>query len=839
MKHVRTIVVAALAAGAACSSPDTELTALPRAPVEIVTDDLGVAHVYAKDDEDLFFAAGYQMATDRLYQMEMLRRFAYGRLAEVLGDAALERDRLARAFDLPKWGRADAELTAREDPERAKLLRAWVRGINRRVDEVRRGAAPRPFGYRPSEHDFLPEAWDDADPYVVLKGAGFALDRTIEFEIALTLLSRVYPEAMASIDILEPARDDTSVPPEDRGALGLGPVGVGTKAAPPRPVDARDPRARDEEIRGAFADLLRFARAMPRASGSNNWVVDGRFTDTGKPLLAGDPHLSFEFFGAPYPVHLSSVEGGGSYDVAGFAYPGTPGVALGQTDKIAWAATSAFGDVTDVWEIVREGDSVRLGDALTPIALRDETIRVRLPGAPYGQVREDAFTYEDVPGHGVIIPRELVRLPVGGPYMVGWTGFRARPARWFMELNRARSLDDFEGAVGRMREMNYAFVAADATGIAYKTGVEVPVRGPTARPWEVMKGSDPGAQWTGAMLDASRSPRGRARERGWIATANNDPLGFVSDGSIEGDPFYFGAIFDPGYRRARIGAELTRRTLAASSGGPKVDVRQMQELQRDVRSSLADDLVPVMTAAFAKVPTDASLAEVRGDASLEALVKMLTAWDRRMTRESPEALAFHALLHFSTAEVLRDDIPLAYDFAVGLQTIFALKVSVEALRGRYPRGDGVLQGGRDLVAMRAAKKTAAWLDKTFGGVDRGTWASRKMTRFDHAFGYGVSLFDVPSQGGEDTIDVAQNIAFGEDLPVWPSSYVPVERTVATFDADGRPKLWVTFPVGAHADPASPETARANADYVEGRYAPLATRRSEVDARAVTRRVLTR
>ena len=105
----------------------------PSAPVEILIDDMGVPHIYAQNDADVFYGAGYQMATDRLYQMEMLRRFAYGRLAEVLGEAGLERDKQARVFDLPRWGRADAELMRKTEAERARLLRAWVAGINARV----------------------------------------------------------------------------------------------------------------------------------------------------------------------------------------------------------------------------------------------------------------------------------------------------------------------------------------------------------------------------------------------------------------------------------------------------------------------------------------------------------------------------------------------------------------------------------------------------------------------------------------------------------------------------------------------------------------------------------
>lgn len=817
-------LLVALCACSGCSK-DEAPERLPRAPVEVLVDDMGVAHIYAQSDRDAMWAMGYREATDRLYQMEMLRRFAQGRLAEVLGDSALPRDKLVRAFDLPRWGHADAEATRAADPERAELLEAWVSGINARVAEIRSGDAPRPFGYRPTEHDFLPEPWTDEDPYVVLKGAGLALDKTIEFEIALTLLERLYPDAMRSVDVTAPAREVFSVPPEDR------PPAAG---APPPPSNVSKPasagRIDPVAARAAFAALDRMLGAMPRASGSNNWAVAGRFTANGKPLIAGDPHLSFDFFGAPYPIHVSSKAGGGTFDVAGFAYPGTPGIALGHNDRVAWAATSAFADVTDVWEVKRSGDdAVVIGGAAVPITKRTEKIVVR-----GGAVEE--IDYEDVPGHGVLLPGDILPIPIGGPFLVRWTGFVGRPARWFMELNRVRSLDDFEQAVDRMREMNYNFVAADATGIAYRVGVDVPVRGPIGterRPWTVLSGDDAESEWKSSMLERSQLPRGRASTRGFLATANNDPFGFTQAPGPASAPYYYGAFFDPGYRASRITDELARLTARG-----KVTIDEMKSLQMDTRSTLADELTLALGAAHARIATDAALAEMKGDAALDQLTKLLAeGWDKRMTRDSKGALAYQAYLHFLLAEVLKDDISLGYDFALKLETVFVAKVAAQAVLGRYPNGDRVVQGGRDLVMLRAAKKTAAWLVAQNGAVDAAPYSSRKMVRFDDALGYGVPLSSVPTDGGEDTICVSQNISFSEGKGPWLSSYVSVERTVAGFGDDGVPEAYVQFPFAGPADPDSAESKAATSSWVDGVHRKLPFRRAEVESRTARRETL--
>ncbi|MCP4873213.1 MAG: penicillin acylase family protein, partial [Proteobacteria bacterium] len=516
-------------------------------PVEILIDSDGVAHVYGATDADAWYGAGYQLATDRLFQMEMLRRFARGELSAVLGEPGLLRDKQARIFDFGRWGEADRVATEDADPERAELISSWVAGINARIAEVESGDAPLPFGFRPDEYDFVPAPWNEDDPYVVLKGAGFALDKTVEFEIAMSLVYSLYPGALDSVRPFQPAHEAWGVPPEDQPHHS-----VARFYGPDQPRDAAP-----LDLAGP---LDRTLLDWPRPVGSNNWAVDGRFTDNGKPLIAGDPHLGFDFFGAPYPLHVNSKDGRGTYDVAGFAFPGTPGIALGHNDSLAWTVTSAFADVMDVWTVTRVGEGVQFGDDALPLLSRTEAILVREDGDPVGEGATVVETFEEVEGVGVLLPPELLPLPVGD-YLVGWTGFEARPARWFMELNRAESLDDFEAAVGRMEEMNYSFVAADAEGIAYRVGVSVPnrpdVAGPRA-PWKAMDGNDAGSVWTGERLDDDRMPHGRAPERGWISTANNDPFGFTDDGDVANDPWYYGAFFAPGYRAHRIESELAR-----------------------------------------------------------------------------------------------------------------------------------------------------------------------------------------------------------------------------------------------------------------------------------------
>jgi penicillin amidase len=811
--------------------------------IEIVVDRDGVPHVYAPSDEAAFYGVGYQTAVDRLYQLEMIRRFALGRRAEVLGEDGLADDRLARFADLSRWGRADFALTEAEHPERARLIRAWVDGINRRIEEVRRGRVDPPFGF--AENDFLPEPWAYEDPYVILKGAGLANDRSIEFEVAVTLLTQLFPDAFAAIELFRPAYPNVTMPPEGRVPLSApGPAPAVPRATGPRWEDL------DEEsranVREALGRLLDQALRLPKLA-SNNWAIAGEHTDSGRPMIAGDPHLAFDFFGSPYPLHFSSREAGGRYDVAGIVYPGTPGITMGGNDRIAWAVTTAALDVTDIWQVEREAGGVRMGDAVVPLTRREEAIIVREEGQPAGVGRTVNAVYQDVEGYGVLLPRELAMgIPLPGDFLVSWTGFKARPLRWFLEVNDAATLDDFDAAVDRSDEQNYNYLGASADGITYRVGTEVPDRaewsGPRA-PWKAMQGDDAGSLWTGAALPPDRLPRARDPERGWLATANNDPFGFTLDGSLDGDPWYLGALFEPGYRAHRVEEELTRLT---SRGAVTLD--EMTGLQTDSRSTLADGLLPLLGEAHGRVATDAALAEFRGDADLDRVVALLVdEWDRRMTRDSSGAVAFHAFLHFVAEGALRDDVAVAYDFAVELLAPYVFKIADLALRGVYPDGDRILQRGdcpsgcRDLILLDAARATTAWLGRHFGGVDPAGYRYEdvKVTSFQNALGAGFELFTHPSDGGEDTVNVSTNMAFDPDVPMWVTTWVAVERHVATFDPDGRPALFYTTPFVGPADPDSALNQGALSDYIEGRYRRLLTRRDEIEAAAVSRTTITR
>jgi penicillin amidase len=257
----------------------------------------------------------------------------------------------------------------------------------------------------------------------------------------------------------------------------------------------------------------------------------------------------------------------------------------------------------------------------------------------------------------------------------------------------------------------------------------------------------------------------------------------------------------------------------------------------DAYSLMSEDFIPLLESAWAKVGTDPALVEFENRPELASLVQLITVdWDRRMVRDSAGAVAFHAFAHLVTEVAAEDDvISFLYERVLEAAPFYILKVAALALKGEYPNGDQLLQEGRDMIVLRGLEKTATFLTERFGGVapDGYRWSDMHVTSFDNAFGLGMPLQTVPTDGGEDTINVAHSL-FRRDqqiLEQWISDYGPVERLTGRFGDDGKPEVWVNFPLGNVADPASGHFDDMLGDWLDGKYRKLAFARSEVDARA--------
>jgi penicillin G amidase len=304
--------------------------------VTITRDERGIPYIDAKNDEDLYFAQGYATAADRLWQMDLFRRTARGELAEVLGagpnNVAVEQDKLHRTYGFAQ--EAEAEVAQTSAKSRAGL-EAYARGVNAYAASLDPKSMPPEFQIL--NYSFRP--WTPADSFIIGKIFSEALSDTWRLDIMRQALSSL------------PAEKRNALLPE-KSPLDVLVVGKDTQARPSSAklrsndslsAEALAALAHNQSVAAAALDRIGFY--ADELAASNNWVISGSRTVTGKPLLANDPHLRATAPSIWHMVHLSAP----GVRVAGITAPGVPGVIIGHNDRIAWGFTNVGPDVQDVY----------------------------------------------------------------------------------------------------------------------------------------------------------------------------------------------------------------------------------------------------------------------------------------------------------------------------------------------------------------------------------------------------------------------------------------------------------------------------------------------------------
>ncbi|HEX8395440.1 MAG TPA: penicillin acylase family protein, partial [Longimicrobium sp.] len=423
------------------------------APVEVWRDSLGVPHVWARTDADLFRAIGYVHAQDRLFQMEMFRRVADGRLAEILGEPLLKTDRFLRTVGM---GRAAAENERRLAPEERRLLQAYADGVNAWIrghpgplppEFVTLRFSPEPWTVRNSLSLGKIMAWDLAD-----WETGLIVQRALDAvgeELGRDLIP-AYPDSGLTIlggDAQWRGRSATPVPA-------------------PRPTAARVEG--HVPVPEAPALALQALDAVSTTRASNGWVIGGSRTRSGKPIVANDMHLGLR---APSLWYLAALHGGG-FNITGMMLPGVPIVVVGHSDRIAWGYTNAMVDDVDFYveqTDPRDGGRYRTPAGWERFAVREETIRVKGERPVVQRVRASR--------HGPVLS-DVEPRAAGRVLAMRWTAHDPSPEfRALMGMNRARSAGEFLAALRDFRSPHQNVVFADADGaFGYWMGGRVPVR---------------------------------------------------------------------------------------------------------------------------------------------------------------------------------------------------------------------------------------------------------------------------------------------------------------------------------------------------------------------------
>lgn len=504
--------------------------------VIVTRDDAGVPHIEAKSDEDLYRAQGYVQAQDRLFQMDLSRRQASGRLSEVVGEAAIDTDKHFRTFSL----RAAAEASYDGYSDEAKeVLRLFAEGVNAfREEAIEGGKLPYEFkllGYTPGP-------WTEIDSLTIGKFMAYDLGGNWD-----TLAVRHW--ALGNLDEAKAKELFIEYPENARSII---------EANLNSPV----------QVAGQFdVDLL-----PHEFNGSNNWVVSGDKTKSGFPLLADDPHLGLNTPSIWYQMHLTSPE----QNVGGVIFAGVPGIILGQNEEIAWGVTNVGPDVQDLYiEKPNPDDPTQFlyDGEWAQAEVRDETISVK--------DGEDIPFEVIVTRHGPIVSDIVFKEEVpDAVFSMQWTALEPTlELEAVLEMNKANDWESFEKALEDFHApaQNFVFASPDGT-IAYKANGRIPIRkqGEGQLP---VPGDSSEYGWDG-YIPYDELPRIVNPEEGFIATANNEVIG-------DEYPYHITNFWAQPYRYERIAEVL--------EAGDQFTAEDMMALQMDQKNLYAreflDDLM--------------------------------------------------------------------------------------------------------------------------------------------------------------------------------------------------------------------------------------------------------
>jgi penicillin amidase len=641
---------------------------------EVLRDAYGVPHVYAQSAHDLFYLQGYVTAQDRLFQMDLYRRAGEGRLAEVLGEPALDSDKQFRIFGLARV--AAQELPLLRDDTRENLT-AYAEGVNKFL-EGHGDSLPIEFvilGYRP-------ERWSTLDSLVVAKLQAYDAANNLHQELLRAGLASRFGTGVLATLMPDPSGHAASV--DERAWAAVAPyIAAGTSQP------------------GAAA-LSAFLPGAGDGTGSNCWALAGTRTSTGKPILAGDPHLAVRNPSIWYEIGLE----GAGYKLVGFSFAGIPGIVIGHNDRIAWTFTYAYTDTQDLFVERQDPTDPRRyeykGQFETATFVR-ETIDVKGGADPV--IVDVAITR-----HGPIVTPVLEGQTA--PLALRWTALDpGRLMDFVFELARAGSWQEFRAAAADFTGAAVSACYADVDGhIGYQLIGQLPARkGDGQMPVPGWTGD---YDWTG-VLPSDANTTLLDPPSGMIVNANDRPTQDPHSAAYIGE-------WDPGFRATYIGQRL--------AGLSKADLPAMRAIQTEYASTPVARWREVILAASPKTDLQRRAQQLVRD------------WDGTLAAQSAGAAVTEAWLVHMLARTFQDKLgeTLYADYLANGRAVFALY----ELLGR-PEDPWFSDAGDPSVRGRDGLSTVALEDATrelvarFGAdTTKWRWGDLHTITFAHPLAIG-------------------------------------------------------------------------------------------------------
>ena len=774
------------------------------APVEVRFDRFAIPHIYAGSDGDAWEAVGYLQARDRLWQMELYRRAASGRLSEVLGDDTIAIDRQFLTLELRRAAEVEWLRIQRNAPGVRAAFERYAEGVNATMRVAR--------GRLPLEIQLLriqPEPWSPIDSLAIGKLFAWRLGENHTAELLrYSLVDAIGPRANELLPDMPEWAPTILDPRQGKGQRAEGRAVASRRSSVvslESPVVSRQSRVASRPLPRGLEWLSPDARAM-----SNSWVVAGSRTASGRPLLANDPHLVMEMPSVWWEAHVVSD----TLNVTGVTIPGIPFIVIGHNARLGWGLTNVGADVQDFFieQLDSSRERYRVGDAWLPLEVTHHQIRVKGRDVPvefdvrstrHGPVLNTDAWRDVQPGP----PSEPVRLDATVLALKWDAVFEGETAVAFDALARARNWTEFVAGVRRFSAPAQNVVYADVDGnIGYAMSGLLPVRvsGDGSAP---VAGWEEDAGWRGS-IDTAELPAILNPASGQIVTANNEvdrQLAFV----VTRDWV------------APFRAERVLNLLGSRTG---LDARDMASIQADVTSGAADRLLKALD----------------GD----ALPAELRKWDR-LVDGRPVSLLYEAFEEALWRRTFADEMPPPlfdrFHRYAGNERFAGLHAIVTDADSQWfdDRTTLEVRERRDDVVRQAMEDAQTGLRARFGDPATWRWDQRHAVTFSHALSGGGKLLQwffsrgpVPVSGDGMTVNkTTTNLR----RPYETSEAASYRQILDVGAWDGSMAVNTTGQSG-HA--SSPHYFDQNRLWQQGEYHPMPFTRQVVEAATTSWLMLT-
>ena len=657
--------------------------------VEIYRDSMAVPYILAENEEDAAFALGYLHAQERMFQMDLFRRAGAGRLSEILGSDALIFDKMLRTLGIKKTSQRILKILK---PEVLKLLQSYSAGVNQYLKDAK--------GDYQVEFDILgynPYEWKPEDCVIISRMLAWELNISWWADISFTQLVQKLGEEKVK-QILPEWEENAPyiIPPEIKSypKLGTGLIDI------------------DKDLRNLLG-------INGTHLGSNNWVVDGSISVTGKPIIANDPHLAYSAPGRWYAAVIRA----GRWNVEGVTIPGIPAVVIGKNQNISWTLTNIMLDDADFYieKLDSTGTKYLLNDSWRDLKIAEETIKVKDSldvklkirsthrGPLISDIHPYSFLYPDVNLQKVAISMRWVGMETTGE------------TNSFYLLNRAKNWREFKRAIEYFSVPGQNFVYADKDGnIGYVFGGKLPKRESASPPF-VFDGTTDKYDWKG-HVERSEIPDLFNPEQKFIATANNKTL--------KNFKYHISNIWEPSSRIERIYQLLTSQE--------KYSVSDFMKFQMDQVSPYAKMITQYIISAFKDIEVT--------DKNLSLALELLEDWDYEMNEFSQVpaiySVFYKYLLKDTFNDELGDDLYNQFVFVSSIPYRSIEKMMKDKFHPWFDNMETAQKENRDFIIRQSLVDALTELEETFGkDITEWQWGKLHTVTHKHAFSGEFSLLD--------------------------------------------------------------------------------------------------